>query len=87
MDPTTSVTLYAGTRERITAAVRDLGPAELQRIVPACPEWTVHNLVSHLAGVAADFSTGNLAGAPRPPWTAVQVEARRYRSVAQVLDE
>ncbi|MFB6718511.1 maleylpyruvate isomerase N-terminal domain-containing protein [Kribbella sp. NPDC056345] len=87
MDPTTSITLYAAARERISAAVRDLGPADLQRIVPACPDWTVHNLVSHLAGVAADFATGNLDGAPEPEWTAVQVDARRGRPIDAVLDE
>ncbi|MFI5735183.1 maleylpyruvate isomerase N-terminal domain-containing protein [Kribbella sp. NPDC051587] len=87
MNPTTSATLYADARARITTAVRDLGAADLQRLVPACPEWTVHNLVSHLAGGAADFVAGNLEGAPRPPWTAVQVDARRDRSIGGVLDE
>jgi hypothetical protein len=87
MDATTSATLYADARARITTAVRDLGAADLQRLVPACPEWTVHNLVSHLAGGAADFVAGNLEGAPRPPWTGVQVDARRDRSIGGVLDE
>jgi uncharacterized protein (TIGR03083 family) len=87
MDPATSASLYAATRQRVTAAVRHLGPADLDRQVPACPEWTVHNLISHLAGVATDFATGNLDGAPEPPWTAVQVEARRGAPIDAVLAE
>ncbi|WP_433159555.1 maleylpyruvate isomerase N-terminal domain-containing protein [Kribbella sp. CA-247076] len=85
--PATSAQLYAATRERVTAAVRGLSPADLDRQVPACPLWTVHNLVSHLAGVATDFATGTLDGAPQPPWTAVQVEARRALPIDAVLDE
>ncbi|GAA0624096.1 hypothetical protein HPO96_33880 [Kribbella sandramycini] len=87
MDPTISAALYAGTRARVTDAVRTLGPADLDRIVPACPAWTVHNLVSHLAGVAADFVAGNLDGAPEPPWTAVQVDARRDLPLSAILAE
>ncbi|MEV0289966.1 MULTISPECIES: maleylpyruvate isomerase family mycothiol-dependent enzyme [unclassified Kribbella] len=87
MDPATSAALYAGTRERVTHAVRSLSPADLDRTVPACPEWTVRDLVSHLTGVATDFATGNLDGAPEPPWTAVQVEARRRLPIDAVLEE
>ncbi|HET6985263.1 MAG TPA: maleylpyruvate isomerase N-terminal domain-containing protein, partial [Kribbella sp.] len=87
MESTTSADLYRASRERVTAAVRGLDPADLNRQVPACPDWTVHNLVSHLAGVATDFATGNLDGAPRPPWTAVQVNARRAAPIDAVLEE
>jgi len=69
------------------AAVKELSADDLDRQVPACPQWSVHNLVSHLTGVAVDFVAGNLAGAPRPPWTAVQVEARRNLPITAVLDE
>ncbi|MFG1819424.1 maleylpyruvate isomerase family mycothiol-dependent enzyme [Kribbella sp. NPDC049174] len=86
-DPVTSARLYAATRQRVSSAVRDLSPSDLNRQVPACPEWTVHNLVSHLAGVAVDFAAGNLDGAPQPPWTAVQVDARRGLPIDVVLEE
>jgi hypothetical protein len=68
-------------------AVRDLSLEDLDRQVPACPQWSVHSLVSHLTGVAADFVVGNVVGAPRPPWTAVQVERRRNLPISEVLDE
>jgi uncharacterized protein (TIGR03083 family) len=86
-DAKTSAELYHASRERVTAAVRGLSPADLDRQVPACPQWSVQNLVSHLTGVAADFVAGNVAGAPRPPWTAVQVEIRRNLPIEVVLDE
>ncbi|MDX6279469.1 MAG: hypothetical protein QOH03_540 [Kribbellaceae bacterium] len=87
MDATTSVDLYAGTRARLTSAVLELSPAELAGLVPASPEWNVHNVISHLSGAAADFVSGNLEGAPRPPWTAVQVDARRSMPITGVLQE
>lgn len=87
MNATTSVSLYSATRARVTELAQSLSPEDLATRVPACPDWTVHDVISHLAGVAADFSTGNLAGAPRPPWTAVQVEARRNLPIDAILDE
>ena len=68
MDPdrVTSARLYAATRQRVSTAVRNLRPSDLNRQVPACPEWTVHNLVSHLAGVAGGAVDGRTGlGTPR----------------------
>jgi len=87
MDPTTSAALYAGTRTRLTNAARALTPDQLNQQVPACPDWTVHNLLSHLTGATAHFLDSNLDGAPGPPWTAVQVDKRRNLSTEAVLDE
>jgi hypothetical protein len=86
MDARTSADLYRESRERVTTAVQGLGPDELDRQVPACPQWSVQDLVAHLTGVAADFVNGNLAGAPMPPWTAVRFRGLfGRRSAAQVL--
>ncbi|TCN33448.1 uncharacterized protein (TIGR03083 family) [Kribbella orskensis] len=87
MDATESADLYAATRARVTKAAQALTADQLTTRVPACPDWTVHNLISHLAGVAGDFVTGNLDGAPRPPWTAVQVNARQDLPVDAILEE
>ncbi|MEV8376536.1 maleylpyruvate isomerase N-terminal domain-containing protein [Kribbella sp. NPDC056861] len=87
MNATTSADLYAASRARLTEAGLSFSPETLAGRVPACPDWTVHNLLSHLAGVAADFVSGNLDGVPRPPWTAVQVDARRSTPISGVLDE
>lgn len=87
MELSTSADLYRASRERVIAAARGLDPADLKRQVPACPDWTVHNLICHLAGVATDFAAGNIEGAPLPPWTAVQVNARRALPIDAVLEE
>ncbi|HEX2851159.1 MAG TPA: maleylpyruvate isomerase family mycothiol-dependent enzyme [Acidimicrobiales bacterium] len=78
---------YAAVRRRVRALVEDLPPDDLGRAVPACPKWTVRDVVAHLAGGAADAASGNLTGAGGEEWTAAQVEARRDRPVAEILDE
>ena len=55
--------------------------------MPACPQWSVHDVVAHVTGVCADILAGNLAGVATDPWTAVQVEARRDRTIDEVVAE
>jgi uncharacterized protein (TIGR03083 family) len=71
------------------AIVVGLSTEEFQRCVPACPLWSVRDLVAHLVGVAEDSTRGQFFGgavgawadaelaARREVWTAGQVEARR----------
>ena len=46
---------------------------DLRLPVPATPDWSGHCVISHLSGIAADASTGNMEGAPGEAWTAEQV--------------
>lgn len=55
--------------------------------VPACPGWSAHDVVSHLAGIAADVTSGRLRGQPDDEWTAGQVAARRDIPIESVLAE
>lgn len=84
MDTTTA---YAETRQRICALVRDLPPADAARTVPACPAWSVQQLVAHVVGVSADILAGNIADAGSDPWTDAQVAARAGRTLAELADE
>jgi uncharacterized protein (TIGR03083 family) len=68
-------------------AVADLDDRAAATPVPACPAWSVHDVVAHLAGVCADIMAGNVAGAATDPWTAAQVDARRERSFGEILAE
>ena len=52
--------------------------------MPACPGWTVHDVVAHLAGIVDDALHGRLDGVATEPWTAAQVEGRGATS-AQLL--
>jgi uncharacterized protein (TIGR03083 family) len=87
ISPDASAALYRTAREQVIAAAGDLDEDRLATVVPACPRWTVRDLLAHQAGVARDFVDGNLDGAPLEPWTAVQVEARRGRPIGDILDE
>ena len=81
------VAAYQGIRNRVTALTASLDPAAAAAVAPATPEWRVKDLVAHLTGVNADVLAGNLDGAGSGPWTAAQVEARRDRSVEEILTE
>lgn len=80
-------TQYGACRERISALVADLTPAKAATPVPACPGWSVHDVVAHLSGAVADVLAGNLDGIGSPEWTAAQVEARREIPIAQMLED
>jgi uncharacterized protein (TIGR03083 family) len=75
---------YRAARERITELVATADPAAA---VPATPEWDVHDVVAHLAGIVEDVRNGNMQGATTDPWTAAQVERGRAKSVGQLLAE
>ncbi|WP_433803078.1 maleylpyruvate isomerase N-terminal domain-containing protein [Actinomycetospora sp. CA-084318] len=81
---------YRDAHARVDARMRSLAaldPDALGTAVPACPGWTVHSVVSHLAGIAADALGGRLTGPPDDEWTAGQVDARLGVPVEDVLAE
>lgn len=78
--------LYRSARHRISALVSAPG-IDPNLVVPATPEWTVHDVVAHLTGVAADGTSGNMAGAPGEAWTAAQVARGEGRSIEEMLAE
>ena len=77
---------YGAARARIGELVMapDVDP---ELVVPATPEWTVHDVVAHLSGVAVDGTTGNMEGAPGDEWTAAQVARNAHRSIAEMVEE
>ncbi len=78
---------YRSGHDRVAALVAGLGEADLARRVPACPDWTVRDLVAHLAGTAADVAARHTAGMPGPAWTAAHVERGAGRTVGELLAE
>lgn len=79
--------IYRRGREDVSALVRTLGTEQLQAPVPACPGWSVHDVVSHLAGLATDAVNGRLHGTPEPSQTAAQVAERKGSPTSIVLRE
>ena len=78
---------YLSGFDRVAGLVRSLDDDQLARIVPACPEWTVKELVAHLTGVAADSLNANVAEMGKADWTQSQVDARKDKPLEDILAE
>lgn len=86
-DMTVFGTAYAGVRKRVGELVLSLDSEDLEKRVPACPDWTIKNLVSHMTGIAADMIAGNVAEAGQDDWTTAQIATRNDRSMQEIVDE
>ena len=82
---------YAARRADLFELIRSLPDEAMSMAVPATPGWSVHDVVSHLAGVAADNVRGALPDDERMPtldaWTSRQVAERADTPTADVLSE
>jgi hypothetical protein len=87
-DPTDELlAAYGATRARMTALALSLSADDLRRVVPACPSWTVFDLMAHVVSMPAAIGRGE-----RPPggiteWLQGLVEARRDQQVGELTDE
>ncbi len=79
--------LYRDHVTAVSALVTDLTDEQRAQVVPGTPAWTVQDVVAHLAGGAADVTTGRMDGAPGPEWTSRHVAERSPLPVAALLDE
>ncbi len=78
---------YATTRGRITELVAGLSDDDAAVVVPACPAWTVKDLLAHLVGVPADLVARRNPGGDTQAWVDAQVAERRPRPVENLLAE
>lgn len=78
---------WSAAQRRVIDLVRRLSPEEAAVRVPACPDWTVRDLLSHMVGLAADVVAGDEPDDHNAEWTARQVRARRDRDVAALVAE
>ena len=77
--------MYRETRQRLTALVAGLDEVELGAPVPACPGWSVADVIGHLAAIPEDALAGRLTGPPSEEETAAQVNRFRGRPMPQTL--
>jgi uncharacterized protein (TIGR03083 family) len=77
--------LYRQTRERVIALVSGLDEDALDRQVPACPRWSVRDVLAHVTAVAQDAVAGRLTGVPNEAETAIQVARFRGRPVPEII--
>lgn len=79
---------YAATRSRVRALLTDSDERAAAAVVPACPEWTVHDLCAHLVGVpAALVARDNPPQGDNQPWVDRHVAERSDRDLGELLDE
>lgn len=76
---------YATVRRRFGALVDGLTTVELSTPVPACPGWTVHDVLAHLVGVVEDALAGRLTGPPDETQTAEQVARHRHDDIGDLV--
>ncbi len=76
---------YRVSRQRFIELVRTLDPSQLDLAVPACPGWTVRDVLGHVAAIADDALNGRLAGIPSDAQTADQVRRSGELSVENLL--
>jgi uncharacterized protein (TIGR03083 family) len=77
--------MYREARERLTGLVAGLDEAQLAAAVPACPGWSVADVMGHLAAIPEDALAGRLTGPPSEAETAAQVARFRGRPIVQTL--
>lgn len=78
---------YKLSRTRITELIRSSSPDVFRLPVPACPAWTVHDLVAHVSGIAAEIVQGNPPGSDSQAWVDAIVESRRSLTMSDLLEE
>ena len=80
-------TAYRTSTERVAELIEQIPEEKLTIMVPACPEWSVKDLIAHFAGVAGDVATGNLMAVGSEEWTSAQIAARKETPVGEILEE
>ena len=85
MDHDVHVDAYRQVVARVGELVENAPDAEMEIAVPACPDWTVRQVVAHLAGLAQDWVDGNLASYGSTEWTASQVSRFERQPMPDLL--
>jgi uncharacterized protein (TIGR03083 family) len=79
---------YRNARLRLVELVAAADAATVARTVPACPDWSVHELLSHVTGIAADLGSARYPeGGDTQAWVDRQIAERRARETADVAAE
>lgn len=78
---------WSRAQARVIELVSGISPEQAGSIVPACPGWTVRELLSHMVGLGADVAAGDEPDDHNAEWTARQVQLRQGRDVAELVVE
>ena len=78
---------WALAQRRVIELVAALDDEQARRRVPACPDWTVRDLFSHMVGLGSDVVAGDEPDDHNEAWTTRQVEQRRDHDIAALVAE
>jgi uncharacterized protein (TIGR03083 family) len=78
---------WSRAQQRVIDLVADLPPERAALTVPACPDWTVHDLLAHMVGLGVDVVDGDEPDDHNSTWTGKHVTERRDRDVAALVTE
>ena len=85
--PVDAVAEWSRAQQRVVDLVADLPPERAVLRVPACPDWTVRDLLSHMVGLGVDVVDGDEPDDHNDTWTGKHVTERRGRDVAELVAE
>ena len=74
-------------QRRVLELVEGLDAGRADARVPACPDWSVRDLLSHVVGLGVDVLAGDEPDDHNEAWTARQVQARRGDDLATIVQE
>lgn len=86
-DEVDAVAEWVQAQARVIALAEEMTPAEAERRVPACPGWTVHQLLAHVIGLDSDVLAGDEPDDHNEAWTKAQVDARADHDIPTLLTE
>jgi uncharacterized protein (TIGR03083 family) len=78
---------WTNAQRRVMELVEPLDPEQCQQGVPACPDWTVTQLLAHMVGLSADVLAGDEPDDHNRRWTQRQVDSRAGRTPADLVTE
>ena len=78
---------WSRAQERVIALLEGATAEQAETRVPACPDWTVRDLFSHMVGLGSDVVAGDEPDDHNEDWTAKQVAERRGHSVDDLVTE
>lgn len=92
---------YADTRTSMIKIAGELSSEQLASRVPACPDWTVKDLISHVTSIAASLANGDFppdldpvaslieeqSAERREAFVAGEIAARRERTIHEIIAE
>ncbi|HUV10127.1 MAG TPA: maleylpyruvate isomerase N-terminal domain-containing protein [Acidimicrobiia bacterium] len=79
--------VYLAVRDRMRPVFEAMPAADAERIVPSCPDWTVHDLLAHQTSMPTAIIAGDLPSGDANDWIQGLVDARRDTTVEELLTE